>query len=310
MKPIQYKSVLQLVIILIIGMGCSKSGSSQEASSEPMETESGINYQFVHHGGGEVPPDGGFWLMNIAYYKANGEKIFASEDQGGAMPMNYMASNLIKNASIEECFGLIGNGDSAVFYLSADTLYKKSSGRPAPPDLVGTKIRLSIGIEKVFSAEEFGAYNEELESIQIAKEKAVIEEYLNENGITADVTEEGLYYEITQAGNGVNPEVGQTVKVNYTGYLLDGTVFDTSNEETAKEAGIYTPGRPYNPIDFRLGQGRVIQGWDIGIGLLEEGGKAKFVIPSALAYGNRSTGELIKANSTLVFIVELVEIVE
>ena len=308
MRRIQYKSILQLAIIMIIAIGCSNNGSSQETSTEPMETDSGISYQFVHHGTGDVPPDGGFWLMNIAYYKESGEVIFSSED--GAMPMNYMASNLVKNASIEECFGLIGNGDSAVFYLSADSLYKKSSGRPAPPDLVGTKIKLAIGIENVFSAEEFAAYTEEQKNVQLEKEKSTIDTYLAENGITAEVTEEGLYYEITQAGNGVKPLPGQNVKVNYTGYLLDGTVFDTSIEETAKEAGIHSPGRPYNPIEFPLGQGRVIQGWDIGIGLIEEGGKAKLVIPSALAYGSRNAGELIKANSTLVFIVELVEIVK
>jgi len=308
MKPIQYKSIIQLSIILIIALGCSKSSNSQEASTETIETDSGISYQFVNNGSGDIPPDGGYWIMNLAYYNAKGDTLFSSANQGGPMPMNYVAANFKKNASIEECFSLIGEGDSAVFYINADSLYKNSAGGPTPPDLVGTNIKLSIGIEKVFTTEEFVAYTEELKNNQIAREKTVIEEYLSENGITAEVTEEGLYYEIIQAGNGEKPQVGQNVKVNYTGYLLDGTVFDTSIEETAKEAGIYTPGRPYNPIEFLLGQGRVIKGWDIGIGLLGVGGKAKLVIPSPLAYGNRSTGALIKANSTLVFTVELVEI--
>ena len=174
-----------------------------------METDSGISYEFVKNGSGEIPPDGGFWMMNIAYYSDKGDTLFSSDNQGGAMPMNYMAAQFTKNASIEECFSLIGEGDSAVFYISADSLYKNSSGRPAPPDLVGTKIKLCIGIDQVFTTEEFSAYSAEMEQVQIAKEKESIRTYLSEKGITAEETSEGLYYEITQAGNGVKPQVGQ-----------------------------------------------------------------------------------------------------
>jgi len=305
MKPRQYKSILLLSLIIIVGMSCSKNSESQN-----LETDSGISYQFVNKGSGEVPPEGGFWMMNIAYYNEKGDTLFSSASQGGAMPMNYMATRFSKNASIEECFSLIGEGDSAVFYISADSLYKNTSGRPTPPDLVGTKIKLCIGIDQVFTTEEFSAYSAEMEQAQIAKEKESIQTYLIEKGITAEVTSEGLYYEITQAGNGVKPQIGQKVRVNYTGYTMEGIVFDTSFEEIAKESNIYSPGRPYEPIDFAIGTGAVIQGWDIGLGLLDEGGKATLVIPSPLAYGNRGTGALIKANSTLVFTVELVEIVE
>ena len=305
MKLKQYKSIILLSVILIFGMSCSMNSNSQQ-----METDSGITYQFVNNGSGEIPPDGGFWMMNIAYYNDKGDTLFSSNNQGGAMPMNYMAAQFTKNASIEECFSLIGEGDSAVFYISADSLYKNSSGRPAPPDLVGTKIKLCIGIDQVFTTEEFSAYSAEMEQVQIAKEKESIQAYLIEKGITAEVTREGLYYEITQSGNGVKPQIGQKVRVNYTGYTMEGIVFDTSFEEIAKEANIYSPGRPYEPIAFAIGTGAVIQGWDIGLGLLDEGGKATLVIPSPLAYGNRGAGALVKANSTLVFTVELVEIVE
>jgi FKBP-type peptidyl-prolyl cis-trans isomerase FkpA len=310
MKLIQYKFILQLAFILTIGMSCTESGSSQDTGTEPMETESGIKYQFVHHGTGEVPPEGGYWTMNLAYFNDKGEVIFSSADQGGAMPMNYSATRFGKNASIEECFALIGKGDSSVFYLSADSLYKNTAGGPTPPDLVGTKIKLSIGIEKIFSAEEFGEYTKELEKEQLEKEKDGINTYVSTKGLNVEVTEEGLYYEITKVGNGEMPQVGQTVRVNYTGFLMDGTVFDTSIEEAAKEANVYSPGRQYQPYTFPLGQGNVIRGWDIGIGLLSVGGKATIVVPSSLAYGNRGSGQVIKPNSTLVFNVELVEIVK
>jgi len=324
MKGIPYKYLLQFSILVGIGMSCTENTSSQEVQEETvvdderaiaqsstteMTTASGIKYNFIKHGDGRVPPDGGYWTMNIAYYNENGEKIFASTDQGGALPVLYYAKNMLKNASLEECFSLVGRGDTAVFYISADSLYKNSAGGATPPNLIGTKLRLSIGIENVFSAEEYLVYQEDLKKLQIAREKETIEAYLAEKGIVAKVTPEGLYYEITQTGNGEKPQVGQSVRVNYTGYLLDGTVFDTSDEATAKESNTYIAGRPYQPYQFILGTGAVIKGWDIGIGLLSTGGKAKLVIPSPLAYGNRSTGVLIKRNTPLVFTVELVEIV-
>lgn len=96
------------------------------------------------------------------------------------------------------------------------------------------------------------------------------------------------------AGEGAEAKEGDTVSVNYTGTLSDGTVFDASS----------TRGRP---IDFKLGAGQVIKGWDQGIAGMKVGGKRTLVIPPSLAYGERSRGK-IPANSTLTFEVELVDI--
>ena len=86
--------------------------------------------------------------------------------------------------------------------------------------------------------------------------------------------------------------------------------FVIGKEEEAKAAGVYSPGRTYEPYGFTLVTGSVIQGWHIGVGQLAEGGKAKLIIPSRYAYGPQARGPVIKANSILVFDVELVEIVD
>ena len=301
MKLKQFKSVLYFAITAIISLGCSL-GSSQEV------TETGISYQFIENGTGEVPPEGGFWLLNIAFYTESDSTLFSSEDRGGTMTMNYKAEGLGKNSSVEECLSMVGEGDSAVFYFSADSLFKNTYRQPIPPEMIGTKIKLCVGVEEVFTIEEFTAHNEQLAKETIEKEQVIIKEYVEKEGINASVTEEGIYYEITEAGSGEKPLDGQSVKVNYAGYLLDGTLFDSSDEELSKEAGIYMAQRPYGPIDFTIGKGGIIKGWDIGMRLLQKGGKATLVIPSALAYGNRPMGELIKANSILMFKVELVDI--
>src|SRR5690606_41627452 len=105
-----------------------------------------------------------------------------------------------------------------------------------------------------------------------------------------------------------NLEEGDTVAVNYTGYVLDGTVFDTSLESVAKESNTFREGFPYQPIEFQVGRGRVIPGWDEGLQYLKEGSKAKLLIPSTLAYGDRKASEVIKANSVLIFDVEVTDV--
>ena len=104
-----------------------------------------------------------------------------------------------------------------------------------------------------------------------------------------------MHFQIIQKGTGVKPEKGQTVAVHYKGMFADGGVFDES----------YKRGKP---IEFPVGMGNVIPGWDEGILLLNTGDKARFVIPSDLAYGSAGAGGVIPPNATLIFDVELMEI--
>lgn len=108
-------------------------------------------------------------------------------------------------------------------------------------------------------------------------------------------TESGLRYQIIQKGDGEKANKGDMVSVHYKGQLLDGTVFDSSYKRK-------------QPIDFNVGIGQVIQGWDEGILLLNVGDKARFVIPSYLAYGERGAGGVIPPNAILIFDVELMNV--
>ena len=108
-------------------------------------------------------------------------------------------------------------------------------------------------------------------------------------------TESGLRYQFIQRGSGKKAENGKVVSVHYTGQLEDGKVFDSSYPRK-------------KPIEFPLGQGNVIEGWDEGIALLKVGDKARFVIPSHLGYGTRGAGGAIPPNATLIFDVELMDV--
>jgi FKBP-type peptidyl-prolyl cis-trans isomerase FkpA len=135
-----------------------------------------------------------------------------------------------------------------------------------------------------------------------------INNYVQENGLNPIVTASGLQYEITIAGAGPNAKTGDTVRVNYVGFLLNGNVFDTSIEAVAKANGIFNSARKYVPFEFILEVDPVILGWQEGIALLNEGAEATLLIPSVLAYGSNGAGQLIGPNTPIAFTVELVEI--
>ncbi|MFD1603082.1 peptidylprolyl isomerase [Flavobacterium artemisiae] len=126
-------------------------------------------------------------------------------------------------------------------------------------------------------------------------EKAAAEAKMEQLAAGFDKTESGLRYKMIQKGDGKRAEAGKTVAVHYEGSLETGKVFDSSYPRK-------------KPIEFRLGQGQVIEGWDEGIALLQVGDKARFVIPSHLAYGSSGAGGVIPPNATLIFDVELMEV--
>jgi FKBP-type peptidyl-prolyl cis-trans isomerase len=96
-------------------------------------------------------------------------------------------------------------------------------------------------------------------------------------------------------GEGDLAEAGRTVSVHYTGWLTDGTKFDSSKDRN-------------EPFDFPLGRGHVIKGWDVGVAGMKVGGSRKLTIPSEMGYGARGAGGVIPPNATLIFDVELLAV--
>jgi FKBP-type peptidyl-prolyl cis-trans isomerase len=155
-------------------------------------------------------------------------------------------------------------------------------------------VRVGAEAKKFNAVEAFRTFEGSREK-RLAEEKAQREAALDKIAAGFESTDSGLRYQIIQKGSGAKAEKGKTVSVHYKGQLPDGTVFDSSYKRN-------------QPIDFPLGMGQVIAGWDEGISLLKVGDKARFVIPSNLGYGSRGAGGVIPPDATLIFDVELMNV--
>ena len=148
--------------------------------------------------------------------------------------------------------------------------------------------------EKVSAKQEMEAAKQNQE-VEVEKEKG--RQFLAENKKRKEVheTASGLQYEVLVMGNGAKPAATDKVKVHYTGKTIEGAVFDSSVERG-------------QPAEFGLNQ--VIKGWTEGLQLMSTGSKYMLYIPSELAYGDRSPSPLFKPGATLVFEVELLDILK
>jgi FKBP-type peptidyl-prolyl cis-trans isomerase len=192
--------------------------------------------------------------------------------------MGFEVGNYFKNAGgdIQKEFLLIGIEDA--FKGSAPILSKEEM----------------IAVQKEFAAKMQAQQLAKMEEMK-AKNKADGEAYLEENKKKENVTvtASGLQYEVLKKGEGEFAKPEDTVKVEYTGTLVNGTEFDS----TAKHG---------EPAEFQVGQ--VIKGWSEALQLMNAGSKLRLVIPSDLAYGENGAAPMIEPNSVLVFEVELLSI--
>jgi FKBP-type peptidyl-prolyl cis-trans isomerase len=155
-------------------------------------------------------------------------------------------------------------------------------------------IRVGAAAEAFNAIEAFRTFEGEREK-RVAEMRRKADEELDKLAAGFDKTPSGLRYKIIQKGSGTPAEKGKQISVHYKGQLADGRVFDSSYQR--KE-----------PIDFTVGIGQVIKGWDEGLQLLRVGDKARLVIPSDLAYGSQGAGGVIPPDATLIFDVELMNV--
>jgi FKBP-type peptidyl-prolyl cis-trans isomerase len=242
--------------------------------------------------------DSGVWVK--AHFKVSlidGKQIFSTLDRGE--PMSFEYGKRFDTPGFEEGVGKMLKGGKATLIVPSKIAFgEMGRGAMVPPYSTVIYDLEVVDVQSKADHDKQVADDKKKEQVKVETNKkqegALMQKYLKEKNINAKPTASGLIYVEKVKGTGTKAAAGKKVKVHYTGTLLDGTKFDSSRDRN-------------EPFEFTLGQGQVIKGWDEGIALMNVGGKATLVIPSAIAYGDRDMGT-IPPFSTLVFDVELLDV--
>jgi len=242
----------------------------QQSMSNTLTTPSGVKIEITQKGNGLKASAGDKVTVHYTGKLTNGKKFDSSVDRGQPFAFAVGTGQVIKGW--DEAFLMLQVGDKATLTIPAEAGYgsRALDSIPANSTLVFDVELLSV--KPKIKAQPFDV---------AGKDTATLES--------------GLKYIMIKKGAGKAAAAGSNVSVHYTGYLPDGSIFDSSVERG-------------EPIEFRLGEGRVIQGWEQGIALLNVGSQCRLIIPYQLGYGERGYPPVIPAKSTLVFDVELMDV--
>lgn len=262
----------------------------------PIKTASGLYYTIKKEGDGNKPQNNFMVKMNYTGQLIDGTKFDSNVDTafGHTTPFEFKLGTGGVIKGWDEGIALLSKGSIATLYIPSGMAY----GPNARPGSAANKKGIPANSPLIFDLEL-------LDFTVPVNEDEVLKGYFKQNNVTPLKTASGLYYSITQQGTGPMAQKGQKVSMNYTGHLLDDTKFDSNVDSAFNHV---------QPLEFPLGEGRVIKGWDEGITFLNKGSKATFYIPSNLAYGAQSmpgsgaNPKGIPSNSILIFDVELLDI--
>lgn len=287
-----------ILILVVLAVACDQ--------NKDFVTEGGTKVTVFEKGEGALQTDS-VLLLYLKLQTKEGEVLMESS-ASEPLPVKY--SDTIEAGHLQDVLNRLEVGDSVYFETTVQNLFEKTYRSPVPQGLnASDTVQVNMRLAEQMSEEAFRAFSQSKQEEMRAKELAMLEEkamadadtidaYLEKKGIEEyTTTDSGLRYVVTKEGSGPKPDAGDRVRVHYTGTLLNGEKFDSSVDRG-------------DPLEFVLGQGRVIPGWDEALGYIKEGGKATLYIPSPLAYGSRSPSPKIPAYSILVFDVELVEVIE
>jgi peptidylprolyl isomerase len=236
-------------------------------------TASGLQYFDIVEGDGPTPEQGGNVSTDFAIWvqEDDGDRFVVSSADNGPIPFTIGALDVVF-PGWDEGVSTMKEGGKRLLIIPSDLALGSQGGGDIPPD---STLVMEVELLEVFAPPE-----------PVVMTEVDPGDYIE--------TDSGLMYFDIVEGDGASPEDGQTVTVHYTGWLEDGTQFDSSVER----------GQPFT---FPIATGSVIAGWDEGVATMKIGGKRQLMIPADLAYGESGSGP-IPPGSTLIFDVELLDI--
>ncbi len=263
------------------------------------KTSDGLMYKIVKDEPGDKFPEVNDIIKMHVNIRIGDSILLDSRKMNGDNPFEFPMPEPTFKSDWVSGIKLLTAGDSAVFYVPVDSAKKYAQGQFPEFAKSTDTVVYEVKFVSFESAAELKKKEEEAASKQMGEDDQKLQTYFSEKGLSPQKTESGLYYIIDKEGAGTPIEKGQLVTVNYTGKNLKGETFDSNVDPEFQHV---------QPFEFPVGMGQVIKGWDEGIMLLKKGSKARFFIPSPLAYGSNAMGPKIVANEILMFDVEVTDV--
>lgn len=273
-------------IVIILLVSCNRSEYADFDTAE-----SGLLYKIHQDMAGDKAQPGDYLTVEMTYFTNEDSLLF--DAQGQTFPMRL--ENPVFAGDINEALALMGIGDSATFVIRADSFLIKNAKILTLPTFVNeeSKVVFHVKLHDIQTLEQLEMQEVQKREEAKNKETEIIKKYIRDKNIIIEPTSSGMYFILNKKGKGVRPKTGQNVTVHFTGKFLDGRVFDSSVERK-------------KPVEFMLGYGQVLSGWDEGVSMMRVGDEATLIIPSYLGYGE-GRGE-IPPYTTLLFEVSLLDV--
>lgn len=286
---------IALVIFLLLTTACSNPYEGYDS------VERGIYYKIIAIGDGEERPKKGDRITLRMQYSSMSDSVYYPPKGVRSSSYEFEMQGLDGRSGFASGLGLMHEGDSLVFILLADLFYGDFLNKDKPRSLQDDTIKVWVKLEKITSAERYRADQinyERWRADRELQEQSKLYKYLESAKIDQEFLREGMYYIPLSEGRGRVPSGADIILVHYRGYFIDSTLFD----DTYK-------GRV--PLEFQLGKpDQVIKGMETGIRMMKKGGKARFIIPSNVGFGeDGSSVATIPPFTTVIYEVELIDII-
>lgn len=282
---------LKLILLFVVFSACTEKSPYPGYS----RGKQGIHYQLHTIGESARKARYGDYITADIQYKTMSDSVFFE----GRRKLLLQKTNL--KGSINQCFTMLRQDEKATFIISADIFFIQTLETSLPRFLPsGSSFKVTIAVIEIQTEKE---YNREKEAFLNwiedfgDYEKVILQQFLSEEKLTVQPTSSGLFHLLITEGTGKKIELGDTITVNYEGRFLNGKFFDSTI-------------RRNQPFQFVYGtEWQVVKGLEEAIGMMREGEKSLFILPSELAFGTEgsSTG-IVPPFTSLIFEVEIIAV--
>ena len=283
MKKMFFQPLAVILLVVFASLACSSKYPGFD------KTESGLYYKLYKVSKDTIKPKVGDWITLdyklVVKVKSKDSTLSDSKKTSqGSVRLQIPPSDY--KGDLYSGMKIMSSGDSAIFIIPADSLFKRTFKQPSRPPFVDSNsvVQFFVHLKLIENPADL-----------MKKEAETLKKYVQTNNITVAPTPSGIYFIETEKGKGLKIDSGLMVKLHFTVSLIDGKQIFSTREQP-------------EPIEFEYGKQFDTKGLEEAVAKMTKGGKAKVVVPSRLAFGEQGRGTLVPAFSTLLYDVEIVDV--